>query len=76
MPRMFSGRLLRERRDAAGLTRRQLALRIARSQYTIIDYERGKAVPSVAVLSAIADALNVPVGDFFDDPVVVVGDAA
>ena len=71
MSRVFSGRRLRERRDAAGLSREQLAHQVDRSVFSVVDYERGRAVPSVGVLGAIADALDVPTDDFFDGAVLV-----
>jgi DNA-binding XRE family transcriptional regulator len=63
--RTFSGRQLRAHRVAAGLKPEALAPLVKRSVFTIHQYERGVALPSVPVLGALADALSVSVDDFF-----------
>lgn len=70
MARMFSGRRLREVRTAAGLKPERLALLIDRSVYSIHQYERGTALPSVPVLGALADALGVAVDDLYEHQAV------
>lgn len=73
MTRTFSGQRLREHRIAAGLKPEALAPRINRSVFTIHQYERGVALPSVPVLGALADVLNVSVDDFFVREAVATG---
>ncbi|MFM9790145.1 helix-turn-helix transcriptional regulator [Streptomyces turgidiscabies] len=63
MARHFSGQLLRETRKAAGISIARLAIGVDRSVYTIQEYERGRATPSVPTLVAMADALGRPVDD-------------
>ncbi|MEV5689915.1 helix-turn-helix domain-containing protein [Micromonospora globbae] len=65
MARQFSGAQLRTARLRAGLKPEQLAVRIDRSVYSIHQYERGVALPSVPVLASLADALACPVDAFF-----------
>jgi transcriptional regulator with XRE-family HTH domain len=69
MPRCFSGQLLREKRVAAGLKPERLALIVGRSVYAIHEYERGRNLPSVPVLAAMAAALNVAIDDLFVEQV-------
>lgn len=65
MARSFSGEKLRAHRVAAGFKPEALAPRINRSVFTVHQYERGVALPSVPVLGALADVLGVSVDDFF-----------
>jgi len=62
----FSGRLLRRARVAAGLKQERLAMIVERSVYSILEYERGRTVPSVPVLAALATALRCGVDEFFE----------
>lgn len=64
----FSPRQLREARLRAGLTLEQLAAGIARSWSTVIRYERGEAMPSVAALGALAHVLGCPIDALFCAP--------
>lgn len=61
MARRFSGARLRQVREAAGLRREHLAVRIDRSVPSIADYERDRYVPATPVLCRLADALGCPV---------------
>jgi len=61
------GARIRHERQAAGLSGRKLAARIAVSPSLISQIERGRATPSVATLWAIATELGIPVGDLFSD---------
>lgn len=63
--RKFSGQRLREHRLAAGLKPEQLALLIDRSVWTYFEYERGKTMPAVSTLGAIADQLGCSVDDLY-----------
>ena len=65
MPRTFSGQQLRDLRRAAGLKPEQLALSIGRSVFSVHQYERGTAQPSVPVLARLADQLGASIDDFF-----------
>lgn len=69
VPRVFSGRRLGARRREAGLSREQLARQVGRSVFSVVDYERDRADPSIGVLAALADALDVPMEALFDEAV-------
>ena len=70
------GARIRHERQAAGLTGRKLAARIAVSPSLISQIERGRATPSVATLWAIATELGIPVGDLFSDAEAAFGPSA
>jgi transcriptional regulator with XRE-family HTH domain len=61
----FSGALLRQKRVGAGLRPEQLAFAVGRSVFSVHQYERGAATPSVAVLASFAEVFACPVDDFF-----------
>jgi transcriptional regulator with XRE-family HTH domain len=63
----FSALRLREAREAAGLTREQLAVQVGRSYSMLAQYESAAKQPSLDALTRLAEALDRPVGDFFDD---------
>jgi transcriptional regulator with XRE-family HTH domain len=65
VPRYFSGQQLRETRIAKGLKPEALALRVDRSVYSIHEYERGRAFPSVPVLGALAMVLGCSIDSLF-----------
>ncbi|MBV8651890.1 MAG: helix-turn-helix transcriptional regulator [Alphaproteobacteria bacterium] len=52
---------IRERREQLGLTLRALAARSGVSSSMISDVERGAKSPTISTLSALADALAVPI---------------
>lgn len=54
------GQNIREARRRAGLRTEALAGRIGYSAHTIETYERGKIIPKLDVIEALAAALNVP----------------
>lgn len=54
------GQNIREARRRAGLRTEGLARRVGYSASAIETYERGKIIPKLDVIEAIADALNVP----------------
>lgn len=58
---------LKQFRKARKLTQLELAEMVDRSVETISQIEREKFLPSVETLKAISDALDVPIGSFFDD---------
>ncbi len=62
------GRTIRARRERAGLTRQRLAQSSGVSLRFLNDVELGLANPSVLKLSALAEALNTRIGDFFGAP--------
>jgi transcriptional regulator with XRE-family HTH domain len=55
----FSGVLLREARERAGLSRKALADMACRGADTIAQYERGRQRPSTQAVRAMARALGV-----------------
>ena len=63
----FSAFRLRKAREAAGLTREQLAVKVGRSYPMLAQYESGIKQPSLEALTRIAEALDRPIGDFFDE---------
>ena len=54
------GQNIREARRRAGLRTEALARRIGYSAHSIEAYERGKIIPKLDVIEALAAALNVP----------------
>jgi len=54
-------------RDAAGLTQKQLALRLQGDPQVISKWERGEHTPTLANLSALALALGRDVSWFYTD---------
>ncbi|WP_340647024.1 helix-turn-helix transcriptional regulator [Phenylobacterium sp.] len=60
------GGRLREIRKSRGLTQERLAERIERSVDAVSALERGLALPSFETLEKLAEALDVPIRDFFD----------
>ncbi len=61
------GGRLRDYRDAASISVRELARRIEVSPSLISQVEHGKVTPSVETLYRIANELGLSVGDFFGD---------
>lgn len=61
------GRRIRELREAAQLTQAELAKLALKSVETISNFERGKTIPSLQTLSALARDLGVPIATFFED---------
>lgn len=69
----FSGKRLRERRKALGVSGELLAVSVGRSLYSISGYESGRSTPSAEVVGRMADALDCSPSDFYE---VVSGKAA
>jgi transcriptional regulator with XRE-family HTH domain len=74
MPR-FSPQRLRQLREAAGLSRDDVARQVGKTTSTVVKYEQATITPSVGVLGALARVYGVPVGELFDaddpdDPVI------
>ena len=59
------GVLLREWRERRGWSLRQLGERAGVSYVTIAKIEAGTMSPTVSTLEKLADALDIPVRDFF-----------
>jgi transcriptional regulator with XRE-family HTH domain len=59
---------LREWREHRGLTQQQLADLLYVAGLTVSRWERGTALPSTSVMSAIADALGIEPQDLFHHP--------
>src|ERR1043165_3792254 len=55
------GRLVRRARAKRGITRRQLAEQSGASERYLAQIESGQGNPSITILKAIADALDLPV---------------
>ena len=65
---------LRSFRRKAGMTQEQLGTRINRTGEAISNIERGRSIPTLGTLVALADVLEVPLRDFlpsepFDDSI-------
>jgi transcriptional regulator with XRE-family HTH domain len=56
---------LREWRERRGLSLRQLAERSGVHYVTIVSIESGRMSPTVATLEKLAEALSIPLRDFF-----------
>jgi transcriptional regulator with XRE-family HTH domain len=65
MPR-YSPARLKAARQAAGLSQADLAALVGKSVRAIQKYDQGEVIPTVAVLGAIARAVDVPIGELFD----------
>jgi transcriptional regulator with XRE-family HTH domain len=70
------GRRLKRLRKEKGLTQKELASRVPGGiDYTYIGkIERGEQLPSLKILSAISDVLDVPLGYFFREEEAAVAD--
>lgn len=66
------GRLLREQREARGISADELAAAIRVSVMTVFSWERGR-VPGVAVLMAISQALGCALADLLPERCYEVG---
>src|SRR3954454_16443143 len=62
------GRLVRAGRAKRGMTRRQLAHASGASERYLAQIEAGAGNPSVIVLAAVAEALDVPISDLLPRP--------
>lgn len=60
------GQRVKSARRLRGLTQAELADAIDKAFETISNIERGKTAPNFMTLSDIAEALDVPLKDFFD----------
>jgi transcriptional regulator with XRE-family HTH domain len=60
------GRRIKQLREARGLTQAAFAQVSRKSVETISNFERGKTLPSLQTLSALAEILEVDVADLFD----------
>lgn len=65
--KQFIGGQLRALRRAAKLNQAELAERIERTAEAISNIERGKSLPALDTLLAIAQVLGVPIHAFFPD---------
>jgi transcriptional regulator with XRE-family HTH domain len=62
------GEMLRELREARGLTQAELGERAGMAYQTIAKYERGASEPIWTTVTKLADALGVSVAEFRDEP--------
>jgi DNA-binding XRE family transcriptional regulator len=63
----FSPTRLKELREAACVSRTDVAYAVRRSEQSVWLWERGKVTPPVAVIEQIAAFLDCDVSDFFED---------
>ena len=65
----FSGKLMKERRTAAGVSRARLSIAMDSivGPHTIENYESGMRVPTVNTALRIADALGIKLKDLLDN---------
>jgi transcriptional regulator with XRE-family HTH domain len=61
----FDGTSARRRREALGLRREEVAVRLRRSAESIAAYESGKVDPPASIVAQLADALSCDPGVLF-----------
>jgi transcriptional regulator with XRE-family HTH domain len=61
------GQRVRALRESRGLTQEQLAEAIDRSVQTVSNIERGRRLATLDAIEGMAQSLNVPISDFFDE---------
>ncbi|MDG2286370.1 MAG: helix-turn-helix transcriptional regulator [Alphaproteobacteria bacterium] len=64
--RSLVGQRVREYRQRAGLTQRELADRLGRQEVTISSIERGRNFPSEDTLVGLSEVLELPLHAFFE----------
>lgn len=57
--------LIKERRDALGLTQRELGMRMGVDCSTVTKWETEVALPKARQIPLLAEVLGVPIGDLF-----------
>jgi len=64
-------RAIRQARQLAGFSQKQLAKKLGLSDKTISAYEKGRAIPPATTLKRIAEVTNKPINGFYraDDTV-------
>ena len=70
MPNHFTramGELIRQAREEAGFSQRELAEKIYRRQAALSDMENGKMEPNASTLTLLSYHLNKPISYFFPD---------
>jgi transcriptional regulator with XRE-family HTH domain len=69
--RSFSGRRLRQLREATGIRREGLAVAVDRSFSSVVKWERDENVPTAIDIGRIAEVLGCGVEELFaDEPAV------
>ena len=63
---MSPGQLVRQAREAQGLSRDRLAYSLGTSVSTIVRFELEDRLPKARMVAAIAKALDIPVSDLLD----------
>jgi transcriptional regulator with XRE-family HTH domain len=66
MSQRFSPTRLTELREAAGLSRTDVAFAARRSEQSVWLWERGKVTPPLEVLAQVASLIGCQVDDFLD----------
>jgi DNA-binding XRE family transcriptional regulator len=64
--RTFSGKRLRELREASGYSREQVAVAIHRTWHSIYQFERDELKPGREAQEALADLLGCSIDDFYE----------
>lgn len=70
MPNHFTramGELIRQAREEAGLSQRELAEKIYRRQAALSDIENGKMEPNASTITLLSFHLNKPISYFFPE---------
>ena len=67
MPRRFSGARCRQKRSDAGVRAETVAIAINRSYYSVLEYERGRVIPSLSTAIGLADFYDCPVDDLLEE---------
>lgn len=60
---------LKEARERAGYTQKQLSLLIGKSDGVVGNWEAGSREPDLATIRKLADVLKIKVSDLVDDPI-------
>ena len=66
MAHVFSGQKVRDARTRAGIRPEMIAVAISRSVDSLRLYEQGRTDPPASVIAALANALHLEPGEFFD----------
>lgn len=60
------GKRIKQLRNERGLTQTKLAEFVGKDRQYLYKIEKGKVTPNIVTISALADALEVSLKDFFD----------
>lgn len=57
--------LIKEKREALGITQGDLAMRMGVVRSTVTKWEKGSSYPSARQIPLLSEVLGVPIGDLF-----------